>query len=67
MNVDQVEDDGADFTIESVGLKAANYYNIVDRYFTKYYIDKNTEKEQYVFIHTNGFCVQNPLGRVQLN
>jgi hypothetical protein len=57
MNVDQVEDDGADFTIESVGLKAANYYNIVDRYFTKYYIDKNTEKEQYVFIHTNGIVM----------
>lgn len=56
MNVDQLEDD-TDFTIESVGLKAANYNNIVDRYFTKYYLDKNTEKEQYVFIHTNGIVM----------
>ena len=57
MNVDQVEDDGGDCILESVGLKAANYSNIVDRYFTKYYFDKNTDKEQYAFIHTNGIVM----------
>jgi len=56
MNVNAEEDEG-DFSIESVGLKAANYNNIVDRYFTKYYLDKNTDKEQYVFIHTNGIVM----------
>jgi hypothetical protein len=40
--------------VENVGIKAMYYNNIVDRYFTKYYIDQNTDKEQYVFIHTNG-------------
>jgi hypothetical protein len=57
MNINPEEDEGADFTIESVGLKAANYNNIVDRYFVKYYLDKNTDKEQYVFIHTNGIVM----------
>lgn len=50
------EEDAGD-TIESVGIKAVSYNNIVDRYFTKYYIDKGTDKEQYVFIHTNGIIM----------
>ncbi len=41
--------------IEASGLKTLNYNNIVDRYFTKHYINKGTENEQYVFIHTNGY------------
>ena len=40
--------------VESVGIKAMYYNNIVDRYFTKYYLDEGTNKEQFVFIHTNG-------------
>lgn len=42
-------------TIDTVGMKAIHYNNLVDRYFEKYYIDKNTDKEQYIFIHTNGY------------
>lgn len=41
-------------TIDTVGIKAIHYNNLVDRYFEKYYIDKSTENEQYIFIHTNG-------------
>lgn len=40
--------------IESTGLKALNYDNLIERYFTRYYIDKGGDNEQYVFIHTNG-------------
>jgi hypothetical protein len=43
--------------IESLGIKAIHYNNLVDRYFTKYYVDKDTEKEQYIFIHTNGIVM----------
>jgi len=41
-------------TIDTVGIKAIHYNNLVDRYFEKYYVDKNTEYEQYIFIHSNG-------------
>lgn len=44
-------------TIEALDLRAIHYNNIVDRYFTKYYIDQNTDKEQYIFIHTNGIIM----------
>ncbi len=40
--------------IDTVGIRAIYYNNLVDRYFEKYYIDKNSENEQYIFIHTNG-------------
>jgi hypothetical protein len=43
--------------VENVGIKAMYYNNIVDRYFTKFYIDQYTDKEQYVFIHTNGIIM----------
>ena len=48
------ENDGED-TITSIGMRALNYTNIVDRYFEKYYIDKGKSTEQYVFIHTNKY------------
>lgn len=41
-------------TVDTVGMRAIYYNNVVDRYFEKYYINKNTENEQYIFIHTNG-------------
>ena len=41
-------------TIDTVGMKAIHYNNLVDRYFEKYYFYKNTENEQYIFLHTNG-------------
>ena len=37
----------------SMGMRALNYTNLVDRYFEKYYIDKGKPTEQYVFIHSN--------------
>jgi hypothetical protein len=43
--------------IESLDLRAKYYNNLVDRYFTKFYLDKDTEKEQYIFIHTNGIVM----------
>lgn len=43
--------------VENLGIKAMYYNSIVDRYFTKYYIDQNTDKEQYIFIHTNGIIM----------
>ena len=36
----------------SIGMRALNYTNLVDRYFDKYYIDKGKPTEQYVFIHS---------------
>jgi hypothetical protein len=48
---DEIEEGGE---IESSGLKNINYNNIVDRYFTKYYTNKGTENEQYIFMHSNG-------------
>ncbi len=50
----EIEEINEDETIDTVGMKAINYNNIVDRYFEKFYINKNTENEQYIFIHTNG-------------
>jgi len=41
-------------TIDTVGMKAIHFNNIVDRYFEKYYINKDTENEQYIFVHSNG-------------
>lgn len=40
--------------IESTGFKALKYSNLIDRYFTKFYINQGKDNEQYVFIHTNG-------------
>lgn len=46
-----------DEEIISVGLKATSYSNLIDRFFTKLYINKGTDSEQYVFIHSNGIVV----------
>jgi hypothetical protein len=54
---DEIEDLGE---IEAEGLKTIHYNNLVDRYFTKYYINKGTENEQYVFIHSNGYIYYKP-------
>ena len=56
MKVDKEEDDGNDY-IESVGLKATYYNDFVERYFTKYYLNRNTDNEQFVFIHSNGIIM----------
>ena len=55
-NKEIAEDEGID-PIESVGLKATFYNNLVDRYFTKFYIDRYADDEQYIFIHTNGIIM----------
>jgi hypothetical protein len=49
---DEIEENGE---IEAGGLKTISYNNLVDRYFTKYYVNKGAENEQYVFIHSNGY------------
>lgn len=46
-----------DEEIISVGLKATSYSNLIDRFFTKLYINKGSESEQYIFIHSNGIVV----------
>lgn len=53
----EINDEEAFDSVESVGLKATCYNNMVDRYFTKYYLDKNSDKEQYIFVHTNGLVM----------
>lgn len=50
------DDEGNDF-FESVGIKCISYSDMTDRYFTKYYLDKGTDKEQFVFIHSNGILL----------
>jgi hypothetical protein len=51
------EDDECNDFLESVGLKSTYYNDFVERYFTKYYINKSTPKEQFIFIHSNGLIV----------
>jgi hypothetical protein len=46
-----------DDEIVSVGLKATFFNNIIDRYYTKIYLNKDTDKEQYIFIHSNGIIL----------
>jgi len=41
----------------SLGMRALNYTNLVDRYFEKHYIDKGKPTEQYVFIHSNKYYI----------
>jgi hypothetical protein len=55
--IDEQEINDENDTVENLGIKAMYYNNIVDRYFTKYYFDKNSENEQYVFVHTNGLIM----------
>lgn len=49
--------DDEDEFIESIGLKALNYKNVIERYYTKIYINKNLPNEQYLFIHSNGIAL----------
>jgi len=53
--VNQVEIEGEEDVLSSVGFKSIYFNNLVDRYFTRYYLDKGKENEQFVFIHTNGY------------
>ena len=50
--MDNFEED-VDNEVDTTGFRSLNYNNLVDRYFTKYYLDQGTENEQYIFIHTN--------------
>lgn len=43
--------------IISVGLKATNFDNIIERYFYKIYLNKGEDKEQFIFLHSNGIVL----------
>ena len=43
--------------LESVGLKSTFYNDQIQRYFSKYYLDKDKPNEQYIFIHSNGIIM----------
>ena len=43
--------------LESVGLKSTFYNDQIQRYFSKYYLDKDQPNEQYIFIHSNGIIM----------
>ena len=65
------EKDDNDF-LESIGLKATYYNDFVERYFSKHYINKGKENEQYIFIHTNGIILSgigknNIITKVKIN
>ena len=53
-NNDNKEDEEEYDILESVGLKSIYYNDQVQRYFSKYYINKGQPNEQYIFIHSNG-------------
>ena len=43
--------------LESVGLKSTFYNDQIQRYFSKYYLNKGEPNEQYIFIHSNGIIM----------
>ena len=51
------KDDGEYDILESVGLKSTFYNDQIQRYFSKYYLDKGQPNEQYIFIHSNGIIM----------
>ena len=55
-NNDDKDDDEYDI-LESVGLKSTFYNDQIQRYFSKYYLDKGQPNEQYIFIHSNGIIM----------
>lgn len=55
-NNDDKDDEEYDI-LESVGLKSTFYNDQVQRYFSKYYLNKGEPNEQYVFIHSNGIIM----------
>jgi hypothetical protein len=57
MEKENKKEDDLEIDSEECGLRAVNYSNAVERYFVQYYLDKGTDKEQYVFIHTNGIIM----------
>ena len=57
-NDNKEEKDEEEYDIlESVGLKSIYYNDQVQRYFSKYYINKGQPNEQYIFIHSNGIIM----------
>ena len=55
---DKEDKDDEEYDIlESVGLKSIYYNDQVQRYFSKYYINKGQPNEQYIFIHSNGIIM----------
>ncbi len=55
-NNDDKEDEEYDI-LESIGLKSTFYNDQIQRYFSKYYLDKGQQNEQYIFIHSNGIIL----------
>ena len=55
-NNDDKDDEEYDI-LESVGLKSTFYNDQIQRYFSKYYLDKGQPNEQYMFIHSNGIIM----------
>ena len=55
-NNDDKEEEEFDI-LESVGLKSTFYNDQIQRYFSKYYLDKDQPNEQYIFIHSNGIIM----------
>ena len=55
-NNDDKDDEEFDI-LESVGLKSTFYNDQIQRYFSKYYLDKGQPNEQYIFIHSNGIIM----------
>ena len=56
-NNDNKEEDEEYDILESVGLKSIYYNDQIQRYFSKYYINKGQPNEQYIFIHSNGIIM----------
>ena len=54
---DKDKDDEEYDILESVGLKSIYYNDQVQRYFSKYYLNKGESNEQYIFIHSNGIIM----------
>ena len=55
-NNDDKDDEEYDI-LESIGLKSTFYNDQIQRYFSKYYLDKGQPNEQYIFIHSNGIIM----------
>ena len=56
-NKDDKDDDEEYDILESVGLKSTFYNDQIQRYFSKYYLNKGEPNEQYIFIHSNGIIM----------
>ena len=55
-NKEKEDEDENDF-LDSVGIKSTYYNDFVERYFSKYYLNKGKDNEQYIFIHSNGIIL----------